>query len=115
MAHRKAYDNHVEKLVKCLPMDDIHFITALSAQNLLPGDTKNKIEKLSTQAEKASYFLNHVINPALDIGDTSDFKNLLTIMQTCGYNHVQKLASTIKLEIDGKESNVTGKPNGDIQ
>ena len=83
MAHREAYDNHVKKLVICLPMDDAHFITALSAQKLLPGDTKNKIEKLSTQAEKASYFLSHVINPALDIDDTCNFETLLTIMQNC--------------------------------
>ena len=109
MEHRKAYDNHVEKLVKCLPMDDAHFITTLSAQKLLPGDTENKIKNLSTPAEKASYFLSHVIRPALDIDDTSDFEKLLTIMQNCGYNHVQKFAGIIKFEIDGKESNVTGK------
>ena len=108
MAHRKAYDNHVENLVKCLPMEDAHFITTLSAQKLLPGDNENKIEKLSTQAEKASYFLKHVIKPALDIDETSDFEKLLIIMQNCGYNHVQKLAGTIKLEIDN--SNETRPP-----
>ena len=103
MAHRKAYDNHVEKLVKCLPMDDAHFITALSAQKLLPGDNENKIKNLSTPAEKASYFLSHVIRPALDIDDTSDFEKLLTIMHNSDYNRVQKLASTIKLEIDNSD------------
>ena len=106
MAYRSAYDNHVEKLVRCLPMDDALFITSLSAQKLLPGDNKSKIENLSTQAEKTSYFLSHVIKPALDINDTSVFETLLTIMQNCGYIYVQKLASTIKFEIDG---NVTGK------
>ena len=108
MAHKKAYDNHIKKLVKCLPMVDTHFITTLSAEKLLPGDTKDKIETLSTQADKASYFLNHVINPALEIDDISDFEKLLTIMQNCGYNHVQKLANTIKLEIDN--SNETRPP-----
>ena len=114
MEHRNAYDNHVEKLVKCLPMDDAHFITMLSAQKLLPGDTESKIKSFPTQAEKALYFLSHVIKPALEIDDISDFENLLTIMLKCGYNHVQKLAGTIKFKI---ESNVTctGKPNDDIR
>ena len=100
MAYTRAYHDHVEKLVKCLPMDDTHFITKLSAKQLLPGDTENKIKVLSTQAEKASYFLNHVIKPSLDIDETSDFDELLSIMQNCGYKHVEKLAITIKCEID---------------
>ena len=100
MTYIRSYQNHVEKLVKCLPMDDTHFITKLSAQQLLPGDTENKITTLSTQADKASYFLNHVIKPALDINETSSFDKLLCIMQDCGYIHVQKLAVTIKCEID---------------
>ena len=100
MAHTKAYSNHVEKLVKCLPMDDTHFITKLSAKQLLPGDTESKIKTLSTQADKASYFLSHVIKPALDIDETSYFVELLSIMQDCGYKHVEKLAVTIECEID---------------
>ena len=100
MAHIRAYQNHLEKLVKCLPMDDTHFITKLSAQQLLPGDTESRIKALSTQADKASYFLTHVIQPALDIDETSDFDKLLSIMHICGYNHVQKLAVIIKSEID---------------
>ena len=115
MAYLKAYCNHVEKLVKCLPMDDTCFITKLSAEELLPGDTESKIKamRMSTLADKASYFLDHVIKPALDIGDTSDFDKLLSIMQTCGYKHVQKLAVTVKLEIDNKpeemKSHLSGK------
>ena len=111
MAHREAYHNHVEKLVKCLPMDDTHFITKLSGQQLLPGDTESKIKALPIQADKALYFLSHVIKPALDIDDTSDFEKLLSIMLSCGYNHVQNLAGTIKFGIynsDETESPVSG-------
>ena len=100
MAYLRAYSNHVEKLVKCLPMDDTHFITKLSAQQLLPGDTESKIKAMSTQADKASYFLSHVIKPALDIDDISDFDKLLFVMRTCGYNHVEKLAQAIESEIN---------------
>ena len=100
MAYIRVYQNHLEKLVKCLPMDDTLFITKLSAQQLLPGDTENKIKPLSTQADKASYFLSHVIKPALDINETSSFDKLLSIMQNCDYIHVEKLVVTIKSEID---------------
>ena len=114
MAHIKTYHNHVEKLVKCLPMDDTHFITKLSAQQLLPGDTENKIKPLTTQADKASYFLSHVIKPALDINETSSFDTLLCIMQNCDYIHVQKLAVTIKCEIDKSDNEVKLK-NDDLK
>ena len=84
-------------------MDDTHFLTKLTAEELLPGNTGNKIKAMSTQAEKASYFLDHVVKPALDIGEISDFDKLLSIMQCCGYKHVQKLALTVKLEIDKRD------------
>ena len=100
MAHLRAYQNYLEKLVKCLPMDDTHFITKLSAQELLPGDIESKIKTSPTQADKASYFLSHVVKPALDIDEASDFDELLSIMQSCGYKHVRKLAITIKDEIN---------------
>ena len=101
MSQIKAiYVNYVNKLVKCLPMDDTHFITNLSAQQLLPGDTESKITALSTQADKASYFLSHVIKPALDIDDISGFKKLLSVMQECEYDHVQKLSNKIRDDID---------------
>ena len=99
------YLNHVDKLVKCLPMDDTHFITKLSSQQLLPGDTESKIEALSTQAKKASYFLNHVIKPALNIDDTSGFRKLLSVMQECDYDHVKKLSSQISNDIKLKTGN----------
>ena len=103
MSQIKAiYVNYVNKLVKCLPMDDTHFITSLSSQQLLPGDTESRITALSTQADKASYFLSHVIKPALDIDDISGFKKLLSVMQECEYDHVQKLSNKIRDDIDIK-------------
>ena len=103
------YDNYVDRLVKCLPIDDTSFITKLSEQKLLPGDTESKIESFSTPAEKASYFLSHVIKPALDIDDTSSFKRLLSVMQECDYDHVQNLSNKIRDDI--KTGNITYKIN----
>ena len=97
---KTIYGKYVVKLVECLPMDDTLFITKLAAQQLLPGDTESKIKTLFTQADKASYFLNHVIKPALVIDDTSGFKKLLSIMQECDYEYVKKLSSQISDDID---------------
>ena len=103
MTHLKLiYERYVDKLVKCLPMDDAHFIAKLSAKQLLPGDTENKIKQLSTPSDKASYFLSHVIKPALEIDDVFDFKQLLSIMHDCGYNHVQKLSLKIDQDMNVK-------------
>ena len=101
MSQIKAiYDNYVDKLVNCLPMDDTtYFITKLSTQRLLPGETESKIKSFSTQDEKASYFLSHVIKPALDLDDTSSFMKLLSVMQECDYDHVQKLSNKISDDI----------------
>ena len=108
MTQVKAYENYVDKLVKCLPMDDALFIVSLSKHQLLPGNTSNKIESLPTQADKALYFLDHVIKPALDIEDTSSFDKLLSIMEQCGYAHVKALACKIKSDIDKGSSIKTG-------
>ena len=108
MTHMEAYDNYVEKLMKCLPMDDTHFIIKLSTQKLLPGNTQNKIETLSTQADKASYFLNHIIKPALEISETCTFHKLLSVMEDCGYVYVENLSHKIKSEIDKQTEQTSG-------
>ena len=104
--HKKYAVKYTDKLVACLPMDDAHFIAKLSKHKLLPSDTYNKIEALQTEADKASYFLNHVIRRALDIGDTSSFDSLLSVMECCGHDCVEKLASKIKSKIDKAGGNI---------
>ena len=102
MSYKKAYEGYVEKLVKCLPMDDVFFIAKLCKNKLLPGDTENKLTSLSTEADKAWYFLSHVIKPALEIGNTIGFTNLLAVMKECSYDYVQTLSREINDEIDKK-------------
>ena len=101
-----AYEKYVDKLVKCLPMDDALFITELNKRKLLPGDTSSRLKALRTQADKAVYFLDHVIKPALDIDDISSFDDLLSVMEHCGYSHVERLACNIQSEIN--KGNKTG-------
>ena len=103
VVHKEAYEKHVEQLINCLPMDDILFTTNLFKCKLLPGDIDNQLKALPTQADKALYILNHVIKPALDVDNTLIFEGLLSVMEHCGYAHVEKLACEIKSEFD-KES-----------
>ena len=100
MSYIEIYEKYVEKLVKCLPMHDTYFITKLYGNQLLPGDISNKVKALDTQAEKASYFLQYVIKPALDVGTTSGFFKLLTTMEECGFTHVQILSHEINDEVN---------------
>ena len=103
MAQKKPqiqiYMEYNDKLVIVLPMDNPVFISKLSTYKLLPSDTKSHLEALSTPAKKSSYFLDHMIKPALDIGDSSGFDKLLSVMEHCGHDHVEKLACEIKSKI----------------
>jgi len=89
---------YAEKLIRCLPMNDVRFIAMLSNHELLPGNTNNQIKALPTSTDKASYILDNVIRPALDIDDTSSFDNLLSVIEHCGYAYVETLAHEIKSE-----------------
>ena len=106
MSPLKAYEKYFEKMVNCFPMDDTLFITKLSACKLLPGDTNSQLKASPTQVAKASYFLDHVIKPALNINDTSTFDDLLSVMGHCGYAYVEKLADKIKSDM------IKGNDNG---
>lgn len=108
MTHTEVYDDYVEKLVKCLPMNDTLFITALSQKKLLPGDTEAKIKQLPTAADKAKYMLDNIIKPALDIDDHNSFNTLLSVMGKCGYPHVKNLSHEIKSKIDQQTSHKSG-------
>ena len=104
--HVHAYEKYAITLIECLPMDDTVFTAMLPKYGLLAGDTSDYLKALPTQGSKASYFLDHVIKPALDIGDTSSFDSLLSVMEQCGYAHVEKLACKIKSEVN-KANDVT--------
>ena len=79
-------------------MDDGLFMALLSEHELLPGDMENKIKAEATQVEKATYFINHVIKPSLDIDSTVYPEQLLVAMKESDYVHVKELANKIKSE-----------------
>ena len=107
-AYKQAYTRYMPQLVKSLPMDDTHFITELSAENLLPGNMPATIQSKPTPADKSSCFLTRIIKPAIDNEFTSSFDKLLIIMENCEYPHVQELAGKIKADITETNGPNTG-------
>ena len=100
MTYNKIYIGYSEKLLY-LPMNDNTFIAKLNTQNLLPGDTESKIEGKSTPIDKASYFLNNIIKPSIDLDNGDCFNKLLSVMEQCGYDYIKQLASEIRSAIEG--------------
>lgn len=105
--YKQVYESYTHKLVKILPMDDVIFTANLITKHLLPGNIQNHIASLPTPADKSLYFLSHVIKPSLDIDITSSFDDLLDIMESCEYAHIEVLAREIKAEIAKKCPSVT--------
>lgn len=99
MDHKEVYNQYSEKLLLCLPMDDVTFIAKLSSHNLTPGDVKGEINAKSTQAKKASYFLDTMIERPLKIGEYESFNELLSVMIESNFKHLVNLASEIKSKI----------------
>ena len=98
-AHMKVYQNNTEKLVTVLPMNDVKFATRLKENKILPDSVDAHIKSLPTESDKADYYLNNVIKKSLDIDETAEFENLLTVMEKCGHASVEKLATKMKSDL----------------
>ena len=58
-------------------MNDALFIAKLYSCDLLPDDIKEYVQSLPTNANKAMYFLDHVIKPSVTSGVGSSFDKSL--------------------------------------
>ena len=95
MSTSEVFKQFFAKLAKSLPMDDPIFVAELFSHDLLPGDLYDQVESRSTRADKAVYFLNHVIKPALT-SDVGSFNELLNVMEDSEYPNVKELALQIR-------------------
>ena len=100
----KVYKDNYESLVKILPMDDTLFTAKLTSKSLLPENIDSKINSLPTKADKAEHFLKHVIKPSLDVNDTEDLNNLISVMENTDYKPLNKVAAKMKKELEGRYS-----------
>ena len=92
-------------------MDDAVFIARLFSNNLLPGDLKNQLKLLHrTSADKATLFLDSVIEPSVTSVGGSSFVELLNVMEDSEYEHVKELAKLIRTSLRKRSS--TDHDNG---
>ena len=91
---KKAFRVFYTQLAEALPMDDLS--ANLYANELLPGNHKAKMQSLSTQKEKAQYFLDEVIKPGLSIGYVEQFNKMIAIMESSDNPVMKYLAKRIK-------------------
>ena len=92
----KLFRQFYSKLVKTLPMDDFLFTAELYSRDLFADDIKEHVESLDTRAQKASYFLDHVIKPSVTSGVGSNFDQLLNVMEDSDHQGVRELAKLIR-------------------
>ena len=103
MAKRSALDlfeYYYQALIFSLPMKDDSFVEDLTKYDLLTGGFRAKLEALSINRERSSYFLDNIIKAGLAVGDKTCFVNLLTVMDNCKYDNVKDLAKQIESEYD---------------
>ena len=91
---KRAYKKFYEKLIEVLPINDL--IADFCAHKLLPGNHKAIMESLSTQKEKAQYFLNEVIKPGLHIGYIGQFSKMIDVMESSDDPVVKYLVKQIQ-------------------
>ena len=103
------------KLMSSLSMDDAIFLGLLREKNLLPGNLNDKIQAERTKAQKATLFLDKVIDRAIGIGEFEPLNKLLTVMSDEEYlNDLQlkQLANNIKQKLDKESSLITMNSTG---
>ena len=108
IASSVVFKQFYSKLVETLPMNDAIFIARLYSCDLLPGDLKERVESLRTEAEKTMYFMDHVIKPSVTSDDGSSFDKLLNVMESCNYPCVKELANHIRASIRKRSNSDNG-------
>lgn len=67
MTPKEILKQYIVELLKVLPMRNPTFLSMLEQNGLLPGDSRDRIEAEKTQADKADYFIQHVIKTSTDL------------------------------------------------
>ena len=70
-------------------------LTKFFSANLLPDDVKDQVKSMSTRADKATYLLDHVIQPSVITGVGRSFDDLIKVMEDSEYDGVKKFAKLI--------------------
>ena len=96
MSTSEVFQHFFPQLVNILPMNDVTFTAQLFSSKLLPGNVKDQVKSQTTQADKATYFLDHVIKPSVTSGVGSSFNKFLKVMEDSEYDDVKQLSKQIR-------------------
>ena len=106
MSTSEVFKQFFAKLVKSLPMDDPIFVAELFSHDLLPGNHYDQVESQSARAEKAVYFLKHVIKPSI-LTEVHSFNELLNVMENSEHCNITELAQQIRSKLKERPWPVT--------
>ena len=115
-AVKRVYESFRVQLITSLSMDDVIFLGLLREKGLLPGDLNDEVQLPGrTNAQKATLFLDKVVNPAIDIGEFEPLNKLLTVMSDETYlknDALKQLANKMKEVLDKQSSLITTNTAG---
>ncbi|XP_065917333.1 NACHT, LRR and PYD domains-containing protein 12-like isoform X3 [Dysidea avara] len=100
----RVFQHFYPRLVEILPMNDVTFLSKLYSVKLLPGNMKDQVQACPTQADKATYFLDHVIKPSVISGVGKSFDSLLAVMENSEYDGVKELAKMMRNRMENEQS-----------
>ena len=89
---KEAIQSFNVELLEQLPLDNEIFFGMVKRVGLLPLNHGDKINAMSTKAEKTAYFLQNVIEP----GAKHCLPKLLMVMKNSEVDYVVKLAERIE-------------------
>ena len=105
----KTFKQFYSELVGKLPMDDAVFVTNLYSNDLLPGNLRNQLNLQNrTSVDKATLFLDSVIEPSVTSDDGKSFNKLLNVMEDSEYDHLKELAKLIRTSLRERSSSDNG-------
>ena len=90
---KNVFKEFYPKLLEVLPINQL--ILQFYSRTLLSNDHKTKLDNMTTDKEKAEYFLDKVIRPGLQIDYTKQFDEMLLIMQSSDDPVVKYLADEV--------------------
>ena len=106
----RAFKKFYAKLTQALPINEL--VADLYANNLLPGRHKSKVDAISTQEEKAQYFLDEIIKPGLSIGYTGQFNKMISVMESSDNPVAEYLGKQVREWAIGASSSSDDDKNG---
>ena len=111
MSTSKVFKKFYSKLVEILPMSNATFIAILYSNDLISRELKNQLNlPHRTSAEKATLFLDSVIEPSVTVSGNC-FDELLNVMEDNDHQGMKELARQIRTSLRDR-SNWCGSDNG---